>query len=229
MSILLAFWIQAWWEAQNAHKDEIVVLAALAEEFNNKKDTLKVRRAFNQAVLGSTNAVIRAAVESDSTMSASELDQHLATFWWYNFEDEWDAAVLDGLINGGQLTIISNPTLRINLAGWPKEFQMLRRRVGRDEEYWKETLMPFLARHAYLPQVYEQMVPMPGSTGLAVGQPPWNVSQPGDNLHLLDNQEFINILTEKVDRHQTILDLAFDGLDKKLDETIGLLELEIAN
>jgi hypothetical protein len=45
----------------------------------------------------------------------------------------------------------------------------------------------------------------------------------------LGNQEFVNILTEKVDRRFAILQLSFAGLDKKLDETISMLEAELAD
>jgi hypothetical protein len=70
---------------------------------------------------------------------------------------------------------------------------------------------------------------MPGSNAQVSSEAAWTVSQPKDNTHLLDNQEFVNILTEKVDRHFAILQLSFAGLDEKLDETIKLLEAELGD
>ena len=106
---------------------------------------------------------------------------------------------------------------------------MIKRRVGRDEDYFKNVLNPYLAKHASLPQVYLLLPPMPGSNNQKFSEPGWTVSQTSDNTHLLDSQEFVNILTEKVDRHFAILQLSFAGLDKKLDETISMLEAELAN
>jgi hypothetical protein len=167
-------------------------------------------------------------VDSDYSLTAAELDGHLATLWWYNIEDEWESAILDSLISGGHLTNISNPKLRINLAQWPIAFKVVRRRVGRDEAYFNNVLMPFLTEHADLPQVYLRLPPMPGSSDHVLSKPKWAVSEPSDNTHLLDNKEFANILTEKIDRHLAILDLAFAGLDEKLDETIQILEAELS-
>jgi len=229
VSILLAFSIQAWWDERQNIEDEQVILVALVDEFKEKKSILKIRRVFNQEILESTETLIRASVESDSILTAAELDRHLAILWWYNIEDQWEAPILDTLISGGHLTTISNPELRINLAEWPMAFQLIKRRVGRDEDYFKNVLNPFLAKHASLPQVYLLLPPMPGSNDQNLSEPGWTVSQPSDNTHLLGNQEFVNILTEKVDRHFGILQMSFAGLDEKLDETISMLEAELAD
>jgi hypothetical protein len=229
VSILLAFWIDAWWDDRQESENEKVLLAALAEEFREKLETLTVRRSFNEEILSSTTALIRASVETDYSLTAAEVDEHLAKLWWYNVEHEWETAVLDAVIAGGDLTAISNPTLRMNLAKWPVAFRVIRRRVGRDEEYFKNVLMPYLSRAAYLPQVYLIETPMPGDAEVDVSPPGWVVTQPFDNSHLLSDQQFVNILVEKVDRHKTILDLAFLGLDTKLGETLRMLDEELAD
>lgn len=228
VSILLAFWIDAWWQDRQESEDEKVLLAALAEEFREKLATLKFRRSFNEEILTSTTALIRASVEPEYSLTAAEVDEHLARMWWYNVEHEWETAVLDAVIAGGDLTAISNPTLRMNLARWPVALRVIRKRVGRDEEYFKNVLMPYLSKNAFLPQVYLVETGMPGDSDVQVSPAGWSVAQPLDNSHLLSDQEFVNILVEKVDRHKTILDLAFAELDTKLDETLRMLELEMA-
>jgi hypothetical protein len=228
VSILLAFSIQAWWDDRKEFEDERAVLEALLEEFKAKKETLRIRLSFNEAILKSATTLVRASVEPGHSISSAEIDRHLATFWWYNVSTQWDTPVLSALISGGHLTSITSPDIGIGLARWSAEFGVIKQRVGRDEEYFKNVLMPFLQKNASLPQVYPLVQTMPGQGTDAVSMPGWQVAEPADNTHLLTNKLFVNILTEKVDRHLSILDLSFAGLDSKLDQTINLLEAELS-
>ena len=222
--ILLAFWIQAWWDDRQEAKDERVVLAALLEEFRAKMDLLEMRRDFHTSLLESSRTLIRASISEDDLLTPVEVDQLLAELWWYNTQGEWDSAILGALYDGGNLTVISNTELRINLAQWPNLFRLLEQRVSRDEEYFKNILMPFLTRNVYLPQVYLYLPSQPGKPGIDVRNPGWEIPDRVDNSTVLDNPEFANILTEKVDRHLAILDIGFKGLDDQLGETIRMLE-----
>ena len=228
ISILLAFAIQAWWDEHKEFEDERVVLEALLDEFRARKETLRIRRSFNEEILKSATTLIRASVESGHTITAAEFDRHLSNFWWYNVDSQWNTPVLDALISGGHLTSISNPDLRVYLARWSAQFGVIKQRVGRDEEYFKHVLMPFLQKNAALPQVYPLVQTIPGQGTDTVSSPGWQVIEPEDNTHLLTNRLLVNILTEKVDRHSAILDLSFAGLDSKLDHTINILEGELS-
>ena len=187
-----------------------------------------MRREFHSALLESSRTLIRASIYEDATLTPIEVDQHLATLWWYNPQGEWDSAILGALYDGGNLTIISDPELRINLAQWPNLFRLLEQRVSRDEEYFKSVLMPFLIKNVYLPQVYLYLPSQPGETTIDLRDPGWEIPERVDNSAILDNPEFANILTEKVDRHLAILDIGFKGLDEQLDKTIGMLEAALS-
>lgn len=226
--ILLAFWIQAWWEDRLESRDERVVLAALQDEFQAKLDQLEMRRTFHTSMLNSSRALIRASIAEDHSLTPVEVDRLLADLWWYNPQGEWDSAILGALYDGGNLTVISDPELRINLARWPSRFRLLEQRVSRDEEYFKNVLMPFLSRNVYLPQVYLYLPSQPGAPNMEVRNPGWEVPEHVDNSAVLDSTEFANILTEKVDRHLAILDLGFDGLDEQFNETIRLIESSLS-
>lgn len=226
--ILLAFWIQAWWEDRQEARDERVILGALLEEFQAKLDLLEMRREFHTALLNSSRKLIRASIYKDESLTALEVDRLLADLWWYNTQGEWDSAILGALYDGGNLTVISNPDLRINLAQWPNLFRLLEQRVSRDEEYFKTVWIPFLTKNVYLPQVYLYLPSQPGKPSIDLRDPGWDIQERVDNSAILDNSEFANILTEKIDRHLAILDIGFKGLDEQLGETIRLLELALA-
>jgi len=226
--ILLAFWIQAWWENRQDSRDEQVVLAALRDEFQAKKDLLTMRREFHTRLLESTRTLIRASLSEDAMLTPADVDRHLGTLWWYNTQDEWVSATLDALYEGGNLTIISDPELRVDLAKWPALFGALNQRVNRDEEYFKSVLLPFLTKNAHLPQIYLHLPDMPASPETTLREPGWEIKEPVDNSAILKNPEFANILTEKVDRHLAILDIGFKGLDERLDDTIALIDAALS-
>ena len=222
--ILLAFWVQAWWDDRQEARDEKVVLAALLEEFQAKTDLLEMRRTFHTSLLDSSRRLLRASISDDDSLSLEEVDRLLADLWWYNPQGEWDSAVLGALYDGGNLTVISDPELRITLARWPSLFRLLEQRVSRDEDYFKNVLMPFMTKNIYLPQVYLYLSSQPGAPGTKIRDAGWEIPERVDNSVVLHNPEFANILTEKIDRHLAILDIGFKGLDEQLRETIGMLE-----
>ena len=222
--ILLAFWIQAWWEDRQESRDERVLLVALRDEFQAKLDQLEMRRTFHTSLLNSSRKLIRASISEDDSLTPAELDQLLADLWWYNPQGEWDSAILGALYDSGNLNVISDPELRLNLAQWPGLFRLLEQRVSRDEEYFKNHLMPFLTKNVYLPQVYLYLSGQTGEPSIELRNPGWEIPEHVDNSSILDSREFVNLLTEKVDRHLAILDIGFKGLDEQLDETIGLID-----
>lgn len=228
-SILLAFAIDAWWDQRQEAREEQVVLAALLEEFQGKRDLLKAKKKFNEEILEATLTLIRASVDEKVSLESAEVDQLLAVLWWYNVKSDWEPAVLDALIGGGLLTRIANPQLRIDLAQWPVEFEVVVERVARDELYFKSVLLPFLSEHANMAQVYPLIPPMPGGNEQRITSPRWNVSNVSDNTQLLENPQFTNILIEKVDNHLAILELSFSRLEKRLEETIQLLREELSD
>ncbi|MHC4986028.1 MAG: hypothetical protein ACYTFO_07725 [Planctomycetota bacterium] len=114
VSILLAFGIQAWWDHRQEARDETVVLAALLDEFQAKMDQLEMRRTFHTSLLESCRKLIRASISEDESLTPEDVDRLLADLWWYNPQGEWESAILGALYDGGNLTVISDPELRIN-------------------------------------------------------------------------------------------------------------------
>ena len=104
--ILLAFWIQAWWEDRLESRDKRVVLAALQDEFQAKLDQLEMRRTFHTSMLDSSRALIRASISDDHSLTPLEVDRLLADLWWYNPQGEWDSAILGALLDAVALCVI---------------------------------------------------------------------------------------------------------------------------
>ena len=70
VSILLAFWIQAWWEGRQEQSHERIVLQSLLDDLNKKKAQLIAERRDVQAIYESATALLRAATDTEQEFSS---------------------------------------------------------------------------------------------------------------------------------------------------------------
>ena len=131
ISILLALWVQAWWDDRTARVKTEELLKAL--EYEWKSDLIAIDTVLDDARRVS-EAMIRLieAHESSSVLSSAEaatlLDQQRG---WHTYKPSTDAlaVVLDfGLDN------IENIELRMAIVAWPDEF----RDVAAEKEFVEE-------------------------------------------------------------------------------------------
>ena len=114
-SILLAFGVDAWWNDRQQSVEEQLILAELLEEFQEKKDSLEERTAFNHAIPETTKILLMVSENSDRKLSLEEMDRHLHDINWFDPGDRFGTPVLHSLVSSGDLSIISNPSLRTSL------------------------------------------------------------------------------------------------------------------
>lgn len=118
VSILLAFWIDAWWSERQTRAEEREAIAQLVEDFRANAEHLKVVRGMHEAALDAAYEILaRAGVggQPKSDATTAELVYESLRAWTYD-------PVLGGtnsLIQSGRLNILRNSALRVALAGWP--------------------------------------------------------------------------------------------------------------
>ncbi len=64
-SILLAFWIDAWWEGRQQQADERVVLESLLADLVQKKVIFERDRSYNETIYQATASLLMAATDSE--------------------------------------------------------------------------------------------------------------------------------------------------------------------
>ena len=83
-SILFAFAIDAWWEDRQQQEAEQVVLQTLLDDLRIKQTLLADMNRFNEAIVESTDKLLRVATGIEQKLSEDEIDRLIIDTWWVN-------------------------------------------------------------------------------------------------------------------------------------------------
>jgi hypothetical protein len=121
VGILLALWVDAYWGERKDRQEERVALTTIHEEFVENK------QSFDHAFDNHTRIYEALALISNSTPADcdEELDATLETavFHWQTFNPSVGAT--QSLITSGQIGLIRDDTLRVQLASWSGHYSDL--------------------------------------------------------------------------------------------------------
>jgi hypothetical protein len=225
-SILLAFWIDAWWEDKQQRHNETVLLQALLDDLIEKQALLESRKKYNQAILDASVALINAS--SRDSMDPAEVDRLIGLTWWYNDPSDWDSAPMSSLVIGGDLSRVSNPELLQQLSELQLVFANLKNLGENDQRFHNDVLIPFYIEHISLPEIANATTHVPGHPEAAYVFPEFSISRPIDHSVLLENQAFRSLLVAKIDK---LIDMNTDFADFELrvNVSIELIRGELSN
>jgi len=118
VSILLAFSIDAWWDARKEREEEIRLLNALGAEMSDNASSAArfAERRSEQA--SSIQILIDTLTSVESGESVQLSNKHLGSAFVAGTYGA-QRAVYDAMVQSGQLRLIENDGLREKLAGWP--------------------------------------------------------------------------------------------------------------
>ena len=109
---------------------------------------------------------------------------------------DYRSGALDSLIQGGRLSIISNETLRLQLALLPEEYANLNRLEKQTQDSLQAHLVPFITENTFFPQVALQWVK--GRPGVGGGTDQFPVSYPErpetDHRPIFRDSRFLGML-----------------------------------
>lgn len=228
ISILLAFWIDAWWADRQRAGDERVVLQALLDDLQEKETLLAADRRYNEAILDAITTLLRAGNNPDVQLDGQEVDRLIENTWWYNVESEWDSAPMQSLVSGG-LDSVSNPVLLQKISELQITFGNIKSMYRLDESFHHNTFTPYLIENAYLAQLILDSTHPPGNPNFIQHYPQIDVSIRQDHAKLLANTEFQNMLVAKMDRIMDVLNYGHRDVEGQLDELIVLLNEELTD
>lgn len=226
-SILLAFWIDAWWDDRQQHDAEQVVLQTLLDDLRDKKELLAEMNRFNSAILESSSTLLRVTSGVEEKPSAEILDRLIGDTWWYSNEALWDSAPMNLLVAGGNLSLVSNPGLVQELAALQVAIGRVRNHYGNDERFHQNVMTPYMISNANMSQISASLRHRPGDPENTFTFPDLGIAKTYDHSQLLMKVEFQNLLVAKMERQLDILDTGHPGVEVHLVAVISMLEDEL--
>lgn len=207
VSILLAFWLQAWWEGRQDRDRDRSTLERLDAELVAVDSVLIEWRARHVRMIGLSEALLEhAGPLGSSTLSDDSIAALLAPLQGHTSFDA-PLATLAALESSGQLAVIPSEALLTRVAVWRGVLDDLRSDEARAQLLTDQDLIPFL---------YENVAIRTVSAGdrseLAASEPS---SFATGYARLLSNRQFENLLEGLRRRLVNILrdyDDARDGL-----------------
>ena len=161
--ILLAFWIDAWWDERQESKDERVILSALLGEFQTLNVRLAGSDSYYGAIRESTRQLFVASQDSANDLTEQDLDELMADLLWYANPSVVAAPELESAISSGGLSLISKVQLRQLIGKWPAHLDTLKYSVEIEVDFHYNRFLPFLREHAQLAQLFNADDGTPGT------------------------------------------------------------------
>lgn len=182
-SVLLAFYIDAWWSSKNEKSQKQMLLIALREDFVVSKNQLNLIKNNHIRIEKSLETLL---IWSDSTYLPQEIkskfDTILGVVFWRQVYDPPMGAV-ESIINSGRFDILSNSKLVAELTTWSSLVDNLNEVELSRNKHFYDKLYPYLSSHINLKD-FDKGIPR---------IVPWKHSETSAFL-LLKNREFQNIL-----------------------------------
>lgn len=207
LSILLAFWIDAWWDERKDKLEEQEILIGLEVEFLDLRDRLDQWAQFNRAGLQFIEQFLS---DSVTEMNLRSVESAFTYASLVNILDQGGA--LDALLASGRLERISNRDIRARLVKWPDWLEDIHTNDLTSRSYVMSEIVPYLAKHGF-----PRFCPEPELYLVCPGTEPI----PPAYMQLAENPEFRSMLAM---RRAWMLGAAFDH-ESARDEADDILEL----
>ena len=144
LSILLAFWIDAWWSQRGQRIEEHEILVGLEAEFTDVKDRLEYWAARNQRSMDYINQFLSGP---DPETDLQVVEYAFGSASLANILDQGGA--VDALIMSGRLEMISDRELRTRLIKWPDWMDDITSNDRSARRFAVDQIQPYLARHGF--------------------------------------------------------------------------------
>ena len=227
VSILLAFWIDAWWEGRQAAASEEVVLQTLLDDLVAKRQLLAERNRFVGAIRQSAESLLKISSGTHTMPSEDSIDKLISDVWWVSNDAQWTSAPLESLVASGGLSLISNPELVQSLEALRVAIERVKYHSRNDQEFHNRVMTPFMIEHADMAQITTSMKHRPGQPEIVVTLTDYGFGRRSNHSEMLASVPFQNLLVAKIERCLDLLETGHPGVEKHLTSAISMLEAEL--
>lgn len=184
-SILLAFWIDAWWEGLTEREQESAILQALLRDFGEAREQFDQIASRHERLQGNMEQLLHWAEDGDVPEDRrGEVDGMLGSTFNRQVFDPPSGAV-ETILGSGRLDLISNTELVPELTRWTALVDELREQEMAVVDHFYQTVYPYLAARVNM-QDLDKGIPYAGGVH-------WP-QQETDAYQLVRSREFHNIV-----------------------------------
>lgn len=123
-------------------------------------------------------------------MSVGEIDRVLCDQLWYSSPETLDTPELDYLADSGALDLLRDSRLRCAIGALSYSISSARRPLVRDYDFYMNQLLPYLTRHAAMPQIWNVNCHRPGDP---------TQGKPVSHRALVEDRGFQGLMTVRTD------------------------------
>ena len=221
-SILLAFWIQAWWDERQDSSEEHRFLVALKSEIEQNLEIVEREINYSRAVIASIMQLFDGA-SGQSDLTPESVDKLIGDMTWWGHGIFVTAAT-----QSVDLSKIEDFELRQLLAEITNAYQKSTRSQFQDEDWAKNVIVPYLSTRASFPQIANTMSEGRPGTGQIPMPPIYPVSERRNHAPLLDDDEFLTFLVWEHGIHEEMI-LDYQSVQQKIDHALVIINQELTD
>ena len=186
VSILLAFWIEAWWDSRSDANQEQALLLALSEDFTEAERLLSVVKTMHNMTARAGEQLITLG----ETGNVPEADQNGVDLLisWHFARATFDPPMgtVESVLGSGRIDLLTSQELIAELTKWSSVVTQLHNLEIEARNHFYDRIYPYLAPRINLKDLDKGMPQFSESY-------PWGQEQT-DAYKLVADQEFINIV-----------------------------------
>lgn len=213
LGILIAFSLDAAWDARRAGRVERQVLRSLQSEMRFNLGELNSGDSLRAAGLEAARQLFALAGPTAAPRPWTEVEALLLQMWAGALTYDPRTGTVDAIVSGGRLDLIESDALRSALASWPEQLRDVREEEDRSVDYVIEHFWPYLEGRVVIPADGSQW------------QGAFNEST---SVTILRDVAFAHHISQQMHRLRLTLDDASD-LRALIQRTLDLVEAELAD
>lgn len=194
-SILIAFWVDTWWQGKQDIKKEDAYLSALESELEENRAKYNAHLQVLNDDIKTTNAFLSLLQENQTgDIPPDSLQKYL----WPLITVETlspTRAALDDLVNSGGMQYIRSDILRRQIATYKQSFEFDFDKQQMTAELWSKTLSVFNLNNINLSQLVPARPEKSLDSRRSVQVPRMNFPS---NFSALDRKKYANRLTQRI-------------------------------
>lgn len=221
-SILLAFWIDAWWEQRQDREQAESLLVALLEDFEAASVQLDTMEARHGRLVANGQRLLEYGELGSVPPDEQERVDFLLGSHFMRPIFEPPMGTVESLLGSGRLDLFDNELLVSGLTNWAAAVASLQRTQGDARAHFYDRLYPYLATRTDLEDLDKGFAEFLGR--------PLPFDQGPTNAHLLlADRELLNILYAHWVLNMNALEFEIPRVRAALDEIRAQIETEVGD